>query len=87
MPYIPRSKRAKVNILGAETPGELGYALAKVIDKYLTDKSGEIRFKDLAEVLAGLESVKLEFYRRVVAPYEDGKLEANGEVFGVLERL
>lgn len=32
-------------------------------------------------VLAALEAAKLEFYRRQVAPYEDKKIESNGDVF------
>ncbi len=86
MPYISPIQRTKVIHRGATTPGEIGYELAKVVDRYLCRKP-DIRFKDLAEVLAGLESVKLEFYRRVVAPYEDGKLKDNGEAFEVLARL
>lgn len=35
----------------------------------------------LADVLGTLECVKLEFYRRVVAPYEDKKCAENGDAY------
>lgn len=35
----------------------------------------------LADVLGTIECVKLEFYRRVVAPYEDQKCEQNGDAY------
>ena len=33
------------------------------------------------EIIGVLECVKQEFYRRMVAPYEDKKCEENGDVF------
>lgn len=35
----------------------------------------------LADVIGTIECVKLEFYRRVVAPYEDKKAEQNGDAY------
>lgn len=33
------------------------------------------------EPLAHLEAIKLEYYRRFVAPYEDRKIKENGDVY------
>lgn len=34
-----------------------------------------------ADALGALECCKLEFYRRVAVPYEDGKIKTNGDVY------
>ena len=36
------------------------------------------------EAVGAIESAKMEFYRRVAAPYEDKKAIANGEVYTVI---
>jgi hypothetical protein len=38
------------------------------------------RYRDYHAVIGALEAAKLEFYRRQVAPYEDGKIAENGDV-------
>ena len=38
-------------------------------------------YSDYNEVVGLLESVKLEFYRRMVANYEDSKIIVNGDVY------
>jgi hypothetical protein len=40
------------------------------------------RYADLHAVLGAMEAAKLEFYRRVVSPYEDAKIAENGDVLG-----
>ena len=93
MPYIPDDQRDELDDVKRlpRTPGELGYLIAAEISSYLSgkrlDKGSALRFSDYNEVLGVLESAKLEYYRRVIAPYEDGKLKVNGDVFYVLERL
>lgn len=37
--------------------------------------------KNVSDLLGVFECVKLEFYRRIVAPYEDAKIAENGDVF------
>lgn len=80
MPYISQQKRQEIN--EGEYPvgvGELNY----VITSYCLDflGPGELRYEDYNDIIGVLESVKLEFYRRMVAPYEDKKIEENGDVF------
>jgi hypothetical protein len=73
MPYIKieeRDGRAPENV------GQLTFALVAICDQYRRD-----HFADMAQVVAALECAKLEFYRRVVAPYEDKKMIENGDVF------
>lgn len=79
MPYIPMLERDDVAIYGPKNPGQLNYALSRAISWYLLDE--KVSYQRLNEVLGVLEAVKQEFYRRVVAPYEDLKLKENGDVY------
>jgi hypothetical protein len=80
MPYINQDERPWIDAgsLQPSTAGQLTYQLTKVITTYLRS---DYKYADLAEVIAALENCKLEFYRRVVAPYEDAKCEENGDVY------
>jgi hypothetical protein len=82
MPYIKKDRRAAVDPEPGfmTTPGELNYAISQVIDSYLHDYD-RVGYTQYNEVLGVLEALKLEIYRRLVAPYEDDKIEENGDVF------
>ncbi len=81
MPYITADARARLDTGGKpETPGELNYAITRLVDDYLIQRGG-IRYAHLNEVIGALECVKLELYRRVAAPYEDQKLNETGDVY------
>ena len=43
----------------------------------------ELPNAELNEAIGALECATLELYRRKVAPYEDGKIAENGEVYTV----
>lgn len=82
MPYITQAARQVIADGGViETSGELNYAFTTVINKYLA-KHGKsyARFND---VIGALEGAKLEFYRRIVVPYEDQKIKENGDVYDI----
>lgn len=79
MPYIPKGRR--VSIDAGDWPrnvGELTYKLARCVDSYIGPSPF---FQDIGEAIAALECLKLELYRRVVAPYEDDRREENGDAF------
>jgi len=81
MPYVNAEARGRLDKGGKpETPGELNYAITKLVDEYLIQK-GEIRYAHLNEAIGVLECAKLELYRRVAAPYEDRKLAETGDVY------
>jgi len=66
-----------------QTPGELTYLLYRIMLAYLTGiniQTGGQSYGTLSEVLACVESAKLEFYRRKIAPYEDLKIGQNGDL-------
>lgn len=85
MPYIPPEDRQRIDAGGApETPGELNYAISRMVDEYVSDRGG-VRYAHLNEVVGVLECAKLELYRRLAAPYEDEKRRESGEVYRTAE--
>lgn len=86
MPYIAGEDREELDptsaLTGSQreatTPGELTFQLTCLVDGYL---AGNLDFQAIAEVLGALEATKLELYRRIVAPYEDVKIDLNGDVY------
>jgi hypothetical protein len=81
MPYIEQAKRNRLGrtILPYDS-GELNYTITIMIQKYL-QQFGDLSYKNINEVIGVLECAKLELYRRIAAPYEDKKMEDNGDVF------
>jgi hypothetical protein len=88
-PYISHDSRDPIDeglyqsLKGIGTPGELNYAISKLVSLYLKKIGGTDgpRYKDYNEAIGVIESAKLEIYRRLVSPYEDKKKEAEGDVF------
>lgn len=84
MPYIDQLARTLINLgdIAPETPGELNYAITKLLYHYLHRKEDTYRsYQTINDILGALEGAKLEFYRRVAAPYEDTKIAENGDVY------
>lgn len=86
MPYIEQADREKYKgtmklIEGQElinSPGELNYFITKVCKIYL--KQLGLNYTNINEIIGVLSCVKLEFYRKMAADYEDYKENLNGEV-------
>jgi len=80
MPYIKEENKWRLNRGGLpSTPGELNYVLTEEALSYLRDK-GE-SYQVYNDIIGALEGCKLEMYRRMVAPYEDKKIQENGDVY------
>jgi len=81
MPYIKPERREAI-LAGAkpQDAGELNFAISILVDNYLKDK-GDIRYARINEVVGAMDCAKLELYRRIAAPYEDLKIEENGDVY------
>jgi hypothetical protein len=78
MPYIKQEHRERVaDGVGPFNSGELNYTITKLCIDYLVERD----YDEFNEVVGVLECVKQEFYRRMVAPYEDKKIEENGDVY------
>lgn len=80
MPYIKQERRDELTELPSpSTPGELNYMLTVVCRNYLDSKL--LSYQTINDIVGALEGAKLEFYRRVAAPYEDIKIKENGDIF------
>ena len=80
MPYIPKKRRKEMKrpVCEIHNAGELNNVLTLMILDYLP---AEPRYQDYNEVMGVLTCMQLEFYRRLVAPYEDRKRIENGDLF------
>ena len=81
MPYISQQRRDDLHAgAGAEHPGELNYQITDLVVLYWENHAK--CYSSINDILGALEGAKLEFYRRVVVPYEDKKILENGDVYG-----
>jgi hypothetical protein len=82
MPYIKSERRTAV-LIAAEpdvmSAGELNFIFSAFINKYVEQHN--LSYQTINDVIGALEGAKLEFYRRVAVPYEDKKLQENGDVY------
>ena len=87
MPYIKKENRPKwdtfiqpiIEELKKEAPetidGTLNYMITKILKNIYPAK-----YYHYNKAIGLLECIKQEFYRRVVGPYEDIKIQENGDV-------
>ncbi len=80
MPYIPQDKRPNLNTenLHPQNAGELNFVISQICAQYLKDKG--LKYQHLNDIMGALEGVKAELYRRVAVPYEDKKIQENGDI-------
>lgn len=86
MPYITQSQRSEIKPKLTEfwqncpirEPGELNYVITQLIELY---RGGKYRYNLFNEIIGILECVKQEYYRRMIAEYEDTKCKNNGDVY------
>ncbi len=87
MPYITQEDRPQydevlatlIALLKEKPPesvdGHLNYVVTRVIKEVYP-----LRYYHINKAMGVLECIQHEFYRRVAAPYEDTKIEQNGDV-------
>ena len=87
MPYIKSGNRNKYNTIlkelietlkalpPEEADGELNYIVTKMLKEIYP-----LRYFHINRAVGVLECIKLEYYRRVAAPYEDKKIQESGDV-------
>lgn len=89
MPYIKQNDRhfiinedgfrgETIVIKEVKSAGDFQYAIAKMIKSYMERKG--LKYQTCNDVMGALAGAQMEFYRRTVAPYEDSKIEENGDV-------
>lgn len=96
MPYIKQDKRYQdlleiyakkdadtlnlnIEANGPRNSGELNFVLTIIVQEYFKVNGG--RYQQINDIVGALEGAKLEFYRRIVGPYEDKKIQENGDVY------
>jgi len=88
MPYIPEDERTELDELAGALVtllrngnfrGKLNYFISSIAEGLI--QSNGVSYSFLNDFIGVLECVKLELYRRVATPYEDEKMEENGDVF------
>lgn len=88
MPYISRSERKQYQEVLSNLaeiipndrmlrPGHINYIVSLLIEKVY---GTQLRYADHNEVVGVLNCIALEFYRRKTAPYEDIKIEEEGDL-------
>ena len=89
MPYIERKDRLALDYsieslairisTYDEIAGKFNYSISKMIDILFGQKG--LNYANVNEIVGALECIKLELYRRIASPYEDKKIEENGDVY------
>lgn len=89
MPYILQEDRGQYNELvdqladklraSGQISGHMNYVISRMFWKILQDDG--MKYTKANNMIGALGCVKLELYRRFVAPYEDKMIEENGDVF------
>lgn len=59
--------------------GDLNYLMTMLSQLYIKQHGSS--YNTLSDVIKALECAKLEFYARLMRPYEDLKIEQNGDVY------
>jgi hypothetical protein len=89
VPYIKKEERAQfetaiqvaVELLDASgnKPGHLNFFISSLLEGYASNKG--VCYEVLSETAAQASAAATEFERRVIAPYEDSKIQENGDVY------
>ena len=86
MPYIKQEDRDCLDETMSElnykiiNEGELNYVITSLCIDYVNRNGKD--YSTLNAVHGVLNCADKEFYRRMTAPYEDRKIEENGDVYG-----
>lgn len=90
MPYIKKERRVELIQYDATgmyirtrdmiSTGELNFAITSLVLDY-ANGLGNLSYITVNDVMGALECAKLELYRRLAAPYEDKKIQENGDVY------
>lgn len=76
MPYITQEARKDCQLINS---GNLNFTLTQIVNQYLQINGR--RYQTMNDIVGALEGCKAEFQRRIVNPYEDEKLQENGDVY------
>ena len=89
MPYIKQENRENIDeeikVLvrklmdeGKYDKGTLNYIITTLMHYYIALNG--LKYSNVNDVVGILECAKLEFYRKIAGPYEDIKIDENGDL-------
>lgn len=79
MPYIPQDQRQSA-AEWPDTPGKVAFVAYRAAMDYLRTQPTQ-NWDTLSNAHKGLVAAEREFYRRHLAPYEDGAIARNGDIY------
>jgi hypothetical protein len=82
MPYITPDRRVVIreDHVTPENAGELNFAITELVLRYL--KETGLKYQTCNDIVGALDNAKDEFKRRIQDPYEDRKIQENGDLPG-----
>lgn len=89
MPYITQEKRKEmetslfplleyVKTTDKLVAGDLNYLYSMISKVFFERKKS---YQTANDIVGALEGAKVEFQRRILAPYEDGAISRNGDMY------
>lgn len=93
MPYITEDRRDELDpkidslveamhlLPNGVNKGDLNYIFSR-----LAVEMDPKNYSDLADIISTFECAKMEFYRRIIGPYEDSKIKINKDVPGFVKK-
>jgi len=86
MPYIKQENRdifdplLETIIRGVKVAGvgDLNYIITRIVHKWIEIEG--LKYKNLNAAIGVLDCAKMELYRMIAAPYENGKQMENGPI-------
>lgn len=78
MPYIKEERRAQAAVY-PETKGELNFAITRFMVEYVK-RSGK-SYDVISDAIGAANDAAAEMRRRLLNPYEDFKIQENGDVY------
>lgn len=85
MPYVTQPQRQKfqkalglITEQGIKDPGELNFLISVLCITYFENKG--LNYQHINDVKGALTCAADEFYRKVAIPYEEKKIEINGDL-------
>lgn len=79
MPYISTHDRYEIGKgVPPQTAGELNFAMTILAINYLVNNG--VSYQTIADISSAFTEGLAEFRRRVTAPYEDKKIQENGDL-------
>ena len=96
MPYINKEEREeldpyikeivdaiKYTKIGLNNPNDFKNHLGRInytFSRILSGVMSSINYSNIAMATGVIENIKQEFYRRIASPYEDKKINENGDI-------